>query len=450
MNTPAVIIGLALCVLSAVTCYGVSMVASGLFSRSFYRTYSRILISICCVMLLAPALRWLAATSPLMGAIGLSIAQYLAVAILGYGVYRFNRDYIKRVFLQRTTTSYFVFGTLAYATLVALVFLHVAVSGTPSWAGHGHGYITAAHYGPLLVLLAVMVFDTDDRLKSLSGDPRRFSRFTFVGYAISFLGVSVSTVPFVAEAFDRLSSVAVDSPWIQSLSSAEALLIAICLYGWLVWRYESIPPLFLLLLAIIAEYHVLVTQWSLRAFGPESWGLASLPLFAGIAFLDHYFSNWDKRKQRSKDRHGIADDETVNALRFATPLRLVQWCGGSTLRCHFLDPFLRRGHRVKLAWRDVRRLQRVLSVDVVCQTATRTDLSFRWSRGTRRFIGTGSSRWSRLDGRLGRRWTGLGRARLFGRASTSEALLADTLDRHFHGGGGAGSWLCVFTAHFRQ
>ena len=109
MNTPAVIIGLVLCVLSAVTCYGVSMVASGLFSRSFYRTYSRILISICCVMLLAPALRWLAATSPLMGAIGLSIAQYLAVAILGYGVYRFNRDYIKRVFLQRTTTILFCF-----------------------------------------------------------------------------------------------------------------------------------------------------------------------------------------------------------------------------------------------------------------------------------------------------------------------------------------------------
>ncbi len=277
MNTLAIVIGLVYGVLSAAVCYGVSMITSGLFARPFYRLYSRVLIGICCVMLLAPALRWLAASSPMMGAIGLSIAQYLAVAVLGYGVYRFNRDYMQRVFLQRKTTAYFVFGTLAYATVVTLAFLHVAVSGTPSWAGHGHGYITAAHYGPLLVLLAVMVFDTDARLKSLSGDPRRFSRFTFVGYAISFLGVSVSTVPFVAEAFHRLSFVAVDSPWIQSLSSAEALLIAICLYGWLVWRYESIPPLFLLLLAIIAEYHVLVTQWLLRALrtGMLGTGLAA-------------------------------------------------------------------------------------------------------------------------------------------------------------------------------
>ncbi len=325
MNVLAIVVGLVFGVLSAAMCYGVSMITSGLFARPFYRLYSRVLIGICCVMLLAPALRWLAASSPMMGAIGLSIAQYLAVAVLGYGVYRFNRDYMQRVFLQRKTTAYFVFGTLAYATVVTLAFLHVAVGGTPSWAGHGHGYITAGHYGPLLVLLAVMVFDTDTCLKSIGGDTRRFSRFTFVGYAISFLGVSVSTVPFVAEAFHRLSSVAVDSPWIQSLSSAEALLIAICLYGWLVWRYESIPPLFLLLLAIIAEYHVLVTQWLLRAYGPECWGLASLPLFAGIALLDHYFGNWDERKQHARERHWIADDETVNALRFATPLRIVQW-----------------------------------------------------------------------------------------------------------------------------
>ncbi len=83
------------------------------------------------------------------------------LAVLGYGVYRFNRDFMQRVYLGRKTTAYFIFGTLAYATVVTFAFLHVAVNGTPSWAGHGNGYITAAHYGPLLVLLAAMVFDTD-------------------------------------------------------------------------------------------------------------------------------------------------------------------------------------------------------------------------------------------------------------------------------------------------
>ncbi|WP_372896567.1 hypothetical protein, partial [Stieleria sp.] len=347
MNPLAIVIGLVFGVVSAAAFYGVSMITSGLFARPFYRTYSRVLIGICCVMLLAPGLRFLAASNPLAGAIGLAMTQYLAMAILGYGVYRFNRDFIKRVFLRRRTTTFFIFGTLAYATVVTLTFLHVAVGGTPSWAGHGHGLITSAHYGPLLVLLAVMVFDTDNRLKSLHNEPRRFSRFTFVGYAISFLGVSVSTVPFVADAFHRLSSMAVDSPWIQSVSAAEALLIAIGLYGWLVWRYESIPPLFLLLLAIIAEYHVLVTQWVLQAFGPESWGLASLPLFAGITLLDHYFSHWDQRKRESDERRSIAGERSLDtmleSLRFATPFRIVQWglaaaLFGVTFWTHFYTP----------------------------------------------------------------------------------------------------------------
>ncbi|WP_145219254.1 hypothetical protein [Planctomycetes bacterium TBK1r] len=347
MNPLAIVIGLVFGVVSAAAFYGVSMITSGLFARPFYRTYSRVLIGICCVMLLAPGLRFLAASNPLAGAIGLAMTQYLAMAILGYGVYRFNRDFIKRVFLRRRTTTFFIFGTLAYATVVTLTFLHVAVGGTPSWAGHGHGLITSAHYGPLLVLLAVMLFDTDNRLKSLHNEPRRFSRFTFVGYAISFLGVSVSTVPIVADAFHRLSSMAVDSPWIQSVSAAEALLISIGLYGWLVWRYESIPPLFLLLLAIIAEYHVLVTQWVLQAFGPESWGLASLPLFAGITLLDHYFSHWDQRKRESDERRSIAGERSLDtmleSLRFATPFRIVQWglaaaLFGVTFWTHFYTP----------------------------------------------------------------------------------------------------------------
>ena len=75
MNTLAIVIGLAFGILSAVLFYGVSMVTSGLFARPFYRLYSRVLIGTCCVMLLAPALRWLAASSPMMGAIRLSIAQ---------------------------------------------------------------------------------------------------------------------------------------------------------------------------------------------------------------------------------------------------------------------------------------------------------------------------------------------------------------------------------------
>ncbi|KAA5542093.1 hypothetical protein FYK55_14890 [Roseiconus nitratireducens] len=319
MNTPAVFIGLFYGVLSAVVCYVVSMITGGLFARPFYRLYSRFLIAICSVMLLAPGLRWVAMSSDGKTAtILLTLAQYLVVGILGYGVFRFNRDFMKRLFFKRHTAAYFIFGTLANATLVTLAFLHVAVTATPGWTESAAGLVSAANYGPFLVLLAAMVFHTDFHLKRARGESPRFGRFTFLGYAISFVGLALSIVPHLHDAITQLQITAASTPHLHNFFSAQALLIAILLYGWLVYRYESIPPLFLLLLAIIGEYHVLVTQWAIRAWGAECWGIASLPLFTGLVALDHYFSDWDRRK-REVSGH-IADED---AIRFATPFRWV-------------------------------------------------------------------------------------------------------------------------------
>ncbi len=322
MNTTAVLIGLFYGMMSAVICYVVSMVTSGLFARPFYRLYGRVLIGICSVMLLAPGLRWLASMDPQMATIGLTLAQYLVMAVLGYGVFRFNRNYMKKVFLRRTTTAYFTFGTLANAAIVTLAFLHVAITGAPAWREAAPGYVAAGNYGPLMVLLSAMIFHTDYHLKQSVGDLRRFSRFTFVGYAVSFIGVALSIVPYLGKALDQLRFVAIDSPLLQNFFSVQALLIAILVYAWLVWRYESIPPLFLLLLAMIGEYHVLVTQWVTQSYGPGSWGLASLPLFVGFASLDHYFAKWDQRKQAAASV-SQTDSSASGSLRFATPFRLV-------------------------------------------------------------------------------------------------------------------------------
>ena len=130
-------------------------------------------------------------------------------------------------------------------------------------------------------------------------------------------------MPYVGTSLHQLGLATVDSPLVQNFFSAQALLLAIILYAWLVWRYESIPPLFLLLLAIVGEYHVLVTQWVIQAFGPASWGLASLPLFAGLALLDRYFTYWDQRKLKSKERDEGEQPQAGISLRFATPFRLV-------------------------------------------------------------------------------------------------------------------------------
>ncbi len=332
MNTAAVLVGLFYGVISAVVCYVVSMVTSGIFARPFYRLYARVLIGICSVMLIAPGLRWMASTNPQLAALSLTMAQYAVMGVLGYGVLRFNRDYMKKLFLERKTAAYFTFGTLAYAAVVTLAFLHVAITGEPSWHEHGQGYIGAAHYGPLLVILAAMVFHTDHHLKQSVGDRRWFSRFTFIGYAISFLGLALSIVPYLANAFSQLGLMTSDSVFLQNFFSGQALLIAIILYAWLVYRYESIPPLFLLLLAIVGEYHVLATQWAIQSYGPASWGLASLPLFAGIAALDHYFANWDQRKRKSSAR-AEPQQPAALSLRFAMPFRFIEVGLGVTLLC---------------------------------------------------------------------------------------------------------------------
>ncbi len=326
MNGAAVFLGLLFGVVSAVVFYAVAMLTSGLFARPFYRLYARVLIGICCIMLAAPGLRWLATEWPLLGFAALALAQYLTAGMLFYGVYRFNRDYLQRVFLKRSATAYFTFGTLANAAVVTLAFLQISISGSPARIEQDeHFYVDAAGYGPLILLLAAMVFHTDYHLKVSLRNMRRFSRFTFVGYAISFVGISLSMLPYLGNALAELGLSPTDWLLLQNASSVQTLLIAIVLYAWLVWRYESIPPLFLLLLALIGEYHVLVTQWSVRWFGPASWGLASLPLFVGLSTLNEYFTSWDRRKRKSRGEQAAAgaNGQSEGELRFAVPFQVV-------------------------------------------------------------------------------------------------------------------------------
>jgi hypothetical protein len=333
MNAIAVSIGLFYGVISAIICYVVSMITAGLFAREFYRLYARVLIGVCSLMLVAPGLRWFANADPQLAVLCLTLSQYAVMFVLGFGVFRFNRNYMKNTFLERNRVAYFAFGTLAYAATVTLAFLHLSITGTANWAGQGLGSIGTSHYGPFLVILAAMVLHTDYHLKQSVGDLRRFSRFTFVGYAISFLGVAFSIIPYLANALSRLELVHISNPLLQHFRCAQALMIAILLYAWLVYRYESVPPLFLLLLSVIGEYHVLVTQWAVQALGPASWGIASLPLFAGIAWLDNYFANLDRRKQKAVMRQQTEHPQENRSLRFAMPFRSVEIGLATVLLC---------------------------------------------------------------------------------------------------------------------
>ncbi|MEY4568105.1 MAG: hypothetical protein RLY14_3075, partial [Planctomycetota bacterium] len=323
MNTSALIIGLLYGMVTAGVCYVVSLVTAGLFGRTFYKLYARILIGICSVMLIAPGLQLIATQNEFFATFGLCLSQYTVMAVLGYGVIRFNREHLKKSVTERPTLAYFTFGTLAYAAMITLGFLHLAIATRPGLIETPSQHIPPSHYGPLLVMLAALVLHTDYNLKQSVGDVRRFSQFTFIGYAISFAGVALAAMPYLGNTLSILGITETDRPSLLNFFSGQTLLLAIFLYGWLVYRYESIPPLFLLLLAIVGEYHVLITQWSIQSLGPESWGIACLPLAALLAFLDHYFATWDARKQKAIARTALAELPAGNTLRFAIPFRII-------------------------------------------------------------------------------------------------------------------------------
>ena len=298
LNPLAVILGILYGLAAAGTCYVVSMVASGLFARAFYRIYARVLIGICSAMLLVPLLRWIS-PHPLAARILLTAMHYATLAVLGYGVVRFNREFMKTVFLEKHLTAFFTFGTLVNAAVVTAVFLHIAATGAAS-DGASRLVVGPEHYGPFVMLLAAMIFHTDYHLKKATADGRRFSKFTFVGYAVSFVAIAISTLPYFGSAFAVLglgnSFNKVELAFLENFSCAQTLLLAIIVFGVLVWYLESIPPLYLLLLALCGEYHVLVTQWFIKAYGAASWGLASLPLFIGVSALAHYFMRLDRKR----------------------------------------------------------------------------------------------------------------------------------------------------------
>jgi hypothetical protein len=129
MNAVAVLVGSLYGLAALGATYFVSMVASGLFTRSFYRIYARVLIGVCSVMVAAPLLKYVAG-NPLAASLLLTVAGYLATGLLAYGVVRFNREFLQTVFLDRRLTAYFIFGTLANALVVTLVLLQESVGPT--------------------------------------------------------------------------------------------------------------------------------------------------------------------------------------------------------------------------------------------------------------------------------------------------------------------------------
>ena len=318
MNIVAVVIGTVCGLVAAGTLYFTSRIVASLFARSYYRIYARVLVGICVVMLVAPFLRWI---SPFVFAtrVLLTASDYLAVLILGYGVVRFNREFMKSVFLQRRFTACFILRTLSGAALVTLVFLHIVVVFSEVGVLVGPG-----HYGPFLMLLAAMIFHTDYHLKSAMGTPRPFAALTFTGYAVSFVALFLSILPYFSEADSALRLSSLQAVLLENLSSAQTLLLGCFIFAALVWHLESVPCLYLFLLCVCGLYHVVFAQWLIRA-QPLNWALAYLPLMAVLNWLVHYFEGWERRKPGAGSQERSSVQILAERPRFVLPFKVIAW-----------------------------------------------------------------------------------------------------------------------------
>jgi hypothetical protein len=235
--------------------YFATMLVSGVMDRSLQGRHPQIFLSLAAVQLAVPLLihfpSWLL----------LAALHLLLLGLLAYGLLLFTRDWLHSIFVERRKIAYYAAGTLVYAAVVS--FIHL------TW-GYQHPLtLPGGYYSPFLMALCGLLFSVDARLKHWANQYVFLSRFSFVLYGLSLLALLLS----------------LHAPAARLIT----LLLAIGLYGMVVWQYRTLTPLYLLLGCVSWLYGLLVLQPL-----PNQWYLfASLPGLAGLFAA----SRWLQRQQ---------------------------------------------------------------------------------------------------------------------------------------------------------
>ncbi|HRX62520.1 MAG TPA: hypothetical protein P5260_15090 [Candidatus Competibacter sp.] len=214
---------------------------STLMDRALSGQYARLLTALGAVQLAAP----LAGFAPNWQA--LAVLHAMLLGLLGYGLWTFSGEWLRRLFVDRRLTTYYAAGMLVYAATVSFVHL------TWLWPDT----LPAGYSGPFLMALCGLLFPVDAAFKEWVNKYAFLSRFSFALYGLSAVAVAVA------------------------LRSTPATLLTLgmgaLLYGWMTWRYRTLPPLYLLFGCVAGLY-----GFGLLHFVPPAWhGLAAQPgLFA--------------------------------------------------------------------------------------------------------------------------------------------------------------------------
>ena len=216
--------------------------ASALMDRALPGRYAHLLVALAAVQLVAP----LAVIAPDWR--GLAALHVILLALLGYGLRTFTHAWLRRLFVDQRLTVYYAAGLLVYTAAVS--FVHLTWSWPEPLPG-GYG-------GPFLMALCGLLFPVDAAFKEWVHKYTFLSRFSFALYALSVVAVAMA---------------------IQSTpATLLTLALGAMLYGWMTWRYRTLPPLYLLFGCVVGLY-----GFGIDANLPPAWhGLASLPGLAAL------------------------------------------------------------------------------------------------------------------------------------------------------------------------
>ncbi|MCP5158362.1 MAG: hypothetical protein H6974_13380 [Gammaproteobacteria bacterium] len=237
-----------LAVLTLIAFAWAARLTSTLIDRALPRRYAGLLTMLAGMQLAAP----LAAILP--GWSTLAALHIVLLCLLGDGLRRFTNDWLRQIFLDRRWTGYFAAGMLVYTGVVSFVYL------TWVWPES----LPAGYSGPLLMTLCLLLCPVDAALKEWMHQYPFLSRFNFALYGLSVVAVVVA-LP-------------------MTLAAIPTFALGAALYGWITWRYLTLPPLYLLFGCLAGLYGYGILQWL-----PPAWHLlASLPGLLALLALGRW------------------------------------------------------------------------------------------------------------------------------------------------------------------
>ncbi|PIE83583.1 MAG: hypothetical protein CSA09_01705 [Candidatus Contendobacter odensis] len=183
----------------------------------------------------------------------LAALHTILFSVLGYSLRLFSREWLRRLFVDRTFSSYYVAGLLVYTAAVS--FIHL------SWVWPQP--LPTGYTAPFLMALCGVLFPVDAAFKEWVHRYSFLSRFSFFLYALSVVAMVIA---------------------VQSGSTLVMLLtfgMGAVLYGWVTWQYRSLPPLYVLLVCVTGLYGIGI----LAFLPPATWALASFPGLAALLGL---------------------------------------------------------------------------------------------------------------------------------------------------------------------